>query len=112
MLTMLTACEYNFIEPTPPPPAPPANDSISYSEDIQPIWDAKCVSCHPAVYKPDLTAANSYTALKSGNYVVDSIPSASSLYTKIYTGGSMASYVSADQVSLIYRWIYAGAKND
>ncbi len=66
MLLMLTACEYDFIEPTPAPPPPPAGDTISYSQDIQPFFDAKCVSCHPGVYKPDLTAANSYNALIFG----------------------------------------------
>ena len=112
LLLLLTACEYDFIEPTPPPPPPPAGDTISFSQDIQPIFTAKCVSCHPAVYKPDLTVGKAYSALVSGGYVVDSIPASSSLYTKVNTGGSMATYISTEQVNLIYRWIYAGAKND
>ena len=112
LLFMLTACEYTFIEPTPPPPPPPAGDTISFSQDIQPFFNLKCVSCHPSVYKPDLTAGKSYNALMTGNYVVAAQPENSSLYSKCKTGGSMATYTSAAELDLIYRWIYAGAKND
>lgn len=112
LITMLTACEYNFIEPTPAPPPPPAGDTISYSQDIQPFFTAKCASCHPAVFKPDLTVGKSYNALISGNYVVANDPATSSLYTKCKTGGSMASYVTPAQLDMIYRWIFKGAKND
>jgi hypothetical protein len=112
LLMMLTACEYDFIEPTPAPPPPPAGDTISFSQDIQPFFTAKCASCHPGVYKPDLTAGNSYNALMTGNYVVAGDPAASSLYVKIKPGASMATYATDAERDLVYRWIYAGAKND
>jgi hypothetical protein len=112
LLIMLTSCEYDFIEPTPPPPPPPAGDTISFAQDIQPFFNAKCASCHPGVYKPDLTAGNSYNALITGNYVVAGDPAASSLYTKCKPGASMAPYTTAAELDLMYRWIYAGAKND
>jgi len=112
LMLLLTACEYEFIEPTPPPTPPPAGDTISFSQDIQPFFTAKCVSCHPGVYKPDLTAGKSYAALTAGNYVVANEPATSSLYIKCKTGGSMATYTSAAELDLLYRWIYAGAKND
>lgn len=112
LLTLMTACEYDFIEPTPPPPTPPAGDTISYSQDIQPFFTAKCASCHPAIFKPDLTAGKSYASLSTGNYFVAGEPLNSSIYTKIATGGTMATYTTAEQADLVYRWIYAGAKND
>jgi len=112
LLMLLSACEYTFIEPTPPPPPPPAGDTISFSQDIQPFFNAKCVSCHPGVYKPDLTAGKSYNALISGSYVVASDPANSSLYEKCNTGGSMSPYTTKENLNLLYRWIYAGAKND
>jgi len=115
LLSLLTACEYDYIVPTPPPPVI-ENDTISYSQDIQPIFTAQCASCHPAVYKPDLTAGKSYNALISGDYVVAGNPSSSSLYTKCSINGSMYTYFAegkeADQLLLISRWITAGAKND
>jgi hypothetical protein len=111
VLALLTACEYDYIVPTPPPPVI-ENDTISYSEDIQPIFNAECISCHPAVYKPDLTVNKSYNALISGNYVTGSEPATSLIYTKVNTGGTMAGYTNAANVELIRRWIVAGAKND
>jgi len=111
LLSLLTACEYDYIVPTPPPLVI-ENDTISFSNDIQPIFNAECISCHPAVYKPDFTVNKSYNALKSGGYVPDSIPANSSLYTKVNTGGTMAGYTNAANVELIRRWIVAGAKND
>ena len=111
MLMLLSACEYEFTQY--PAPAPPiVGDTISFSQDIQPIFTAKCISCHPAVYKPDLTSGKSYSALSTGNYVIAKDPANSLLYTKCKTGGSMNSYVSTAQLDLIYRWINAGAKND
>jgi hypothetical protein len=112
LLTLMTACEYEFIVPTPPPTPPPAGDTISFSQDVQPVFNAHCASCHPSVYKPDLTSGKSYNALMTGNYVVANDPANSKLYTKCNTGGSMATYMSAENLNLVYRWIYAGAKND
>jgi len=111
LLTLLTACEYDYIVPTPPPPVI-ENDTISFLSDIQPIFDAKCISCHSNSQKPLLTTGNSYNALMTGNYVVAESPETSSLYTKCKPGGSMAPYTSSDRLLLIYRWINAGAKND
>lgn len=112
LLMLLNSCEYDFIQPTPPPPPPPAGDTISFSQDIQPVFNAKCISCHPALSKPDLKTGNSYNALTTGNYVVANDPANSSLYTKCKSPGTMATYISEAQLDLIYRWIYAGAKND
>jgi hypothetical protein len=62
----------------------------SYAADIQPIWDAQCISCHPSDGSLDLTATNSYAQLVdrtqttsggcSGEKLVDTgTPNASSL---------------------------------
>lgn len=110
MLSLLTACEYDYIVPTPPPPVV-ENDTISYAQDIQPIFNAKCNSCHASV-PPVLTAGVSYNALMTGNYVVAGNPATSELYIVCKPGGSMASYTSSEHLALISRWITAGAKND
>lgn len=110
LLTLLTACEYDYIVPTPPEAPPSAtSDTLCYALDIQPFFDAKCVSCHPSVYKPDLVAGKSYNALITGGYVPDTIPANSSLYTKIATG-SMAGYATVAERNLIFNWITFGAK--
>lgn len=109
---LLTSCEYDTIEPTPPPPVPPAGDTISYSQDIQPFFDAKCVSCHQGGTPPNLKPAVSYNQLVSGNYFIAGNPEASALYITCKTDPVMVPYTSAENLNLIYRWIYAGAKND
>jgi len=113
VLTLLTACEYDYIVPTPPPPPPPANDTISFAEDIQPFFDAKCISCHGGSTAPNLTAAQSYTALVPAHVIAGS-PETSQLYTDCKPGGSMTAYATITTAELdhLYRWIYAGAKND
>jgi hypothetical protein len=110
LLTLLTACEYDYIIPTPPPPVI-ANDTISYSQDIQPIFNSSCISCHATV-NPVLTSSVSYNNLQTGNFVVANSPSTSKLYIVCKPGGIMSSYCSSAKLNLISRWITAGAKND
>jgi hypothetical protein len=110
---MLTSCEYEFINPTPPVPPPPPGDTISFSQDIQPFLDNKCVKCHkPGQFAPVLSSGLSHNALISGGYVVAGDPASSDLYKACSPGGSMASYADATERELLSRWIYAGAKND
>lgn len=111
LLMLLTACEYDFITPTPPAPTPPADDTISYSQDIQPIFDAKCISCHAGSIPPNLKSGQSYSQLVPA-FVVANDPEGSDLYIVCSPGGSMATHTSAAELNLMYRWIYAGAKND
>jgi hypothetical protein len=111
LVTLLTACEYDYIVPTPPPPVI-ENDTVSYLQDIQPIFTLSCVSCHAGSLKPDLTTGKSYNALMSDNFVVAGSPATSPLYNKCKPGGSMSTYTTTNQLNLISRWITAGAKND
>jgi hypothetical protein len=111
LMMLLTACEYDFITPTPPAPTPPADDTISYSQDIQPFFNSNCISCHKGSIPPDLTAAKSYAQLVP-TYVIATQPETSELYIVCAPGGSMAAHTSAAELNLIYRWIYAGAKNN
>ncbi len=110
VLMLLTACEYDYVVPSPPEAPPSATaDTLCYQLDIQPFFTAKCASCHPSNYKPDLSVGKSYNALISGGYVPDTIPGNSSLYTKIKTG-SMVGYATDAERDLIFNWITFGAK--
>ena len=112
LLIMLTACEYDFITPAPPIPVPPADDTISYVQDIQPFFNKKCVSCHSGAVAPNLMAGQSFAAVSVPKFVVAKSPETSELYIVCKPGGSMASFTSAAELKLLYRWIYKGAKND
>jgi hypothetical protein len=93
---------------------------VSFSRDIQPMLDQKCVSCHPSVYPYlDLRTGRSYAQL-----VGVSPPNAPS-YERVVAGQPRLSYLllhpadpsrkglltKADR-RLIIRWILEGAKNN
>jgi len=107
----LFSCEYEKIIPDVPDPTVP----VSYSGDIQPIWDKGCVGCHGAgATPPDLTPANSYNALvyQGSPWVKLDAPETSIIYTCMISGGSMAAYSNAQEAGLVLNWIIQGAKND
>lgn len=111
-LAMLTSCEYDIVVPVKAPPII-VGDTISFAQDIIPVFTASCVNCHkPGANAPDLSAGNAYNALTTGNYVVANSPTTSKLYTDCQPGGIMSNYCSAEQLALIGRWINAGAKNN
>lgn len=109
----LSSCYYDtFPEETGPPP-----EGVSYSQDIQPLWDADCVSCHQGNTPPDLRAANSYNSLINGNYVVPNKADESVLYHSL-TGSNGVSLMPpsnqwpSSQISIVETWINEGAKDN
>jgi len=85
-------------------------DTVSYSLDIQPVWDNKCVSCHNGGRDPDLRPENSYVSLMSGGYINIDEPEESELMKKLY--GSHDSRATEGEKQLILAWIDEGAKNN
>ncbi len=85
-------------------------ETVSYTTDIQPIWDANCVTCHGGQRNPDLRSGGSYDALISGGYVNTGDPPESKLIKKLY--GSHDSRAKEAEKQLILGWIDQGAKNN
>src|SRR6187549_1527284 len=87
LVSLITGCYYD-IELPPDPNAPPQN--VSFSGDLQPIFDANCASsgCHGGAHAPTLTPEESYNSLMSGGFVNTAIPAESILYKEL-NGGSM-----------------------
>ncbi|MCK4852671.1 MAG: hypothetical protein KAT31_00380 [Bacteroidales bacterium] len=92
----------------PPPEIP---DTVSYSLDIQPIWDNKCVSCHNGGRDPDLRPENSYASLMDGEYINVDEPGESKLMKKLDSSPHDARATKAEK-QLILVWIEEGAKNN
>jgi hypothetical protein len=112
---MATSCYYDEMPPEAPTPIP---EVVSYSKDIQPLWDQDCISCHKAgATAPDLTSANSYAALTTNSkYVVAGNASASLVY-KLMTGTASplmppAGKISDSKLAILEKWINAGALNN
>ena len=107
LLAALAACEKVVFEP------PEVTEEISYATDIQPIWDAKCVTCHPPTKGLDLNAENSFNQLVP-EYVApaDSTdPENSDLYRKL-TGSSHVSRTGDLEKATILKWIKQGAPDN
>ncbi len=111
------SCTYEKAEPKCTPP-----DVISYSGNIQPIFDANCATtgCHSGT-RPEgglnLTAAVSYSNLMaSGTGYVDTInPDFSVLYAQMNSLSSpMPPTGKLDKctIDLVYKWIQQKAKNN
>lgn len=104
MIGFLCSCEKYII------PAPDVPTDVSFSADVQPIFNAKCVNCHGGNRAPDLRPNNSYNALVKGDYVNTDDPEASELYQVLL--GSHNSRATPDEKATILGWIYEGAENN
>ena len=107
-LVIVTACEKVVFEPIEIP-----TEEVSFAADIQPIWDAKCVSCHPPTKDLDLTENQAYDELVPDYVTVaDSAdPTNSELYRKL-VGSSHASRTSDLEKATIQKWISQGVPNN
>ena len=109
-LMFTTGCYYDAVV------GPEAPETVSYSVDVQPYFDAKCLGCHNGSGAPlNLDATVSYENLMTGGnppYVDITNPSASFLYVKIAPGSSMEPYSSAKETAMVLKWIEDGAENN
>ena len=111
ILLMGTGCYFDEMEDPLPP-----QGVISYALDIQPIFSNNCTVCHPGqVMDLYLTAANSYSSITNGVYIIPNDPDGSLLFQRLLgnptpmpPGGSLQSA----EIELIRTWIEQGALNN
>lgn len=114
LVSFFASCEYDFIKPEPVPPPPEPTDTISFAQEVQPIFENNgCTGCH----KPngsaglDLTAPNAYNSLISNGLVETTDPEMSKIYYYPYPGTGEHSYkydTEAEAANILY-WIEQGA---
>jgi hypothetical protein len=115
LVLIATSCYYDEM---PPDVVTPIPDTVSYSKDVQPLWDASCIGCHKSGgITPDLTASNSYRALTTNNkYVVSGSSATSKLHKSLVGDGAdimpTSGRWSDSKIALIDKWINAGALNN
>jgi hypothetical protein len=110
----LWSCQWTTIKPVDYTPNPNDTlDTISFSAEIQPIFDSKCVACH-ATQSPRLTAGNSYDNLTTGGYIDTTDPENSVIYLKLKDEQhpSPSTTFTAAQLALLLQWITQGALNN
>ena len=100
---------------------PPENivipDVVSYSTDIQPIFNQSCIGCHnPGSVEPDLTNPNSYNILINDGWVVPENANGSVLYKSLIGDGAPLmppnGALSDGKITLVQKWINQGALNN
>lgn len=107
-LLFTTSCTKEYIQTAPPPdPSVP----ISFATDMQPFFNARCVSCHGNV-QPNLEENKAYNNLIQGGYINLATPENSLLYTKINVGGSMEGFANSAERQMTLLWIEQGALNN
>ena len=103
-------------------------EDVSFSNDVQPIFNNNCVGCHPGNGNLSLAASESYNNLvgvTSNSYaplkrVVPSNPDSSVLYQKILANPDLSvgqrmpqgGALSSNQIETIGTWIEEGAKDN
>lgn len=97
-----------------------ARAAVSFARDVQPIFDAKCVACHPAAYPYlDLRADRSYDDLyrvsaatrPAFERVLPYRPELSYLLTHP-PDPSLRGLLTGPERDLIARWILEGARDN
>jgi hypothetical protein len=120
MILFAFICAMGFASCTwdeiPPPPKVEIPDTVtlSFTDDIVPIFEANCNAgnCHGGFWAPDLRPSVAYNELTTGGYIDVDTPEDSELYIKISPGQSMAQYVTAEERALILEWINQGAEDN
>jgi hypothetical protein len=86
-------------------------DSVHFQAEIQPIFNANCVSCHTSIRNPDLRDGKSYESLTTGGFV--NLPGETSeLYVHITTSSAHIPRTSDTEKQKILIWINQGAHNN
>lgn len=92
------------------------NTIVSYTADIQTIFNNNCTSCHPLIAPaPDLTDGISYTSITTKNYVVPNDLDKSILYQKLIGNPNVmppSGPLPQKEIDLVKKWIEQGALNN
>ena len=103
-LIAFSSCEYKWIEGV--------DSSVpqSFSSDIQPIFDANCVSCHDGTQRFSLKAGESYNSIISKG-LIDSDNNSNSLIYTLPSGHPTVNYPTNARESVLV-WIQQGANDN
>jgi len=108
LIMILSGCtKYEIPAPECPADLP---TNVSFSADVQTIFDQNCVACHGGGQAPNLSPGWSYDELIDGGYVDTEFPCSSLLYEKL--NGTHAGRASDEEILTILGWIDEGAQDN
>lgn len=96
----------------------PPQDSVSaphFSEDIIPLFQRHCVSCHVPGFVLDLTPENAYEQLWTKHEIDTIEPENSNIYLRLTSQTSPMppnGNLALDTIQIVLDWIRDGAKNN
>lgn len=93
------------------PPKIDLDTPVSFKNEIVPILNSNCFSCHKSGALNFTDAATSWTSINKSKFLTPSNPESSLIYTKL-TSGTHESRCSIEDRNKIYAWIKQGAIND
>ena len=101
-----SSCEkYSFTLPVADP-----DMTVYFAADVQPIFNANCISCHNGTKAPDLREGKSYKYLTTYGYVI--LPGETSrLYVKM-TSNDHTARSTANDKGKVLNWINQGTLNN
>ena len=110
-LVLLVSCGSNQAGDTDEP-------MISFSSDVSPILNQKCIGCHGSIQPLaglDLSSYEGIMAGTKGKPVVEPGSSSNSLLVKVVKSGSMpknGAKLTDDQVEILSKWVDQGASDN
>ncbi|MBI2854531.1 MAG: c-type cytochrome [Chloroflexi bacterium] len=116
-----TAAPTPTVAPSPTPKQSPSGSQISYSRDVQPIFERYCNTCHGAAAMGGLSLANYQTLMSTGSHkpIVVAGQSDQSLLHQVLSGPAQGvsqmppgSPLSPDIIKTMGDWIDQGAQNN
>jgi hypothetical protein len=113
----LAACGGQSAAPVVLPPHTPSA-TVSFSKDVLPILQDKCVNCHGGEKTSKGLDLKTFTSLMAGSQngamIVPGDPSNSKLIQSVVSGKmpKRGSPLPADQIQLIMDWVTSGAVNN
>jgi hypothetical protein len=101
-----SACtKYEYL----PRPVDP-NQTWHFEADIQPIFNANCITCHGSAQAPNLSEGKSYNSLTKGGFV-KAPGEGSRLYIQMNSSSHTSRSSDSDKKKVLY-WINQGALNN
>ena len=93
-------------------------ENVSFKNDVQPIFERRCVKCHVGEFPSEGLSMESYESLMSGSQngqvIIAGDSSNSLLFEKIESGEmpKRGSHLTTEQIEIIRQWINEGALNN
>ncbi len=107
LILILSGCSHEQI----PSNCPEGTLGMSFSGDIQPIFDASCTSCHSGGPSPNLSPGLAYDEIIDGGYVEGPENACESVLYQVFSG-SHSGRATEEEILKILGWIQAEAQDN